>query len=205
MVETPEERATRYKKQEIKRLIRKDYGYPVLQRLLAEAVYETRDRNKRSLKSRYNAILKILLGPPQKEINKKGYKNDEELLARVASITKSSFRKDPKTGKRLKKFLTISEACEEMARLQHVKGYKFQTQLPDNLNEGNKSEIRATKLRLLDKLNEKSVNDYARQGSQLGMLQSFEYEESQKEIIFIQSLIPDWLRRFGSQVRFEKK
>ncbi|MEZ5814425.1 MAG: hypothetical protein R3E13_06865 [Alphaproteobacteria bacterium] len=192
------------KKQEINRLIRADYGYPVLQRFLAEIIYETRDFNNRDMEKRYNSLLKIILGDPQKKISKDGYRDDNELLSRAAVMTQSCFRKDIKTGTRLKRMLTVTEACEEIARMEHIKGYKFQTQLPDGITENDKEQIRATRLRLMGKL-KGNIRHYGRLHFKYGTKQAFEYEETDKEIEFIKTLFPDWLQRFGSQVRFEEK
>lgn len=192
------------KKQEIDRLIQPKYGYPILQRLLAEIIYETRKSHQDSIDKRYKKLIKIIIHKPKKVASKNGYKHDDELLSRAAVMTQSCFRKDPKTGKMLKRALTVTEACEEIARLEIVKGYKFQTKLPETITENDKTKIRGMRVRLMSKL-EGKVSHYARLNFKYGNEQDYEHTRAEQEIDFIKTLFPDWLRRFGSQVRFDEK
>jgi len=205
MIETAEQREKRYKKEHVKNLIRKDYGYPVLQRLLAEVIYETRKNNTRSLESRYNTLLKLLLGKPQKEIIKTGYKDDSKSLERIAVMTKSVYRKNPKSETRLKRFLTIKEACEEVARQEHIENYDFQTDIPLDYTMGVGAEVRATRERLLTKIDNQNSQSYAYAHSISGLKMSFESEEINAELTFIKTLAPNWIKRFYCQDRFEDK
>jgi hypothetical protein len=50
-----------------------------------------------------------------------------------------------------------------------------------------------------------NVNHYAKMHAKFGMQQTFEYDETIKEVEFIQTLMPDWLQRFGGQIIFHKK
>lgn len=183
------------KKQEMDRLIRKDYGHPVLQELLAEIVYETRHLNKQDLDKRYNAIIQALLGRPNKENKSVGYKDDEALLARAAVMTKVCTKRNLKP-KEKRRFLRISEACEEVARLKCVRGYKFQTDLPGNLDDFDRAQIRAMKLRLQGKLKGK-VDYYATRHFAHGLRQEMAHQMAIDEIEYLKGFIPSWWRRYA--------
>ena len=190
------------KKTEIERLIREDYGFPVLQELLAEIIYETRKYNKDGLDERYTTLLQVLLGEPKKSIKKAGYKNDDDLLARAAIMTQCFKTTDKKTGKR--RFLNESEACWEIARLVLIKGYKFQSGTPSQMDEYGYQEVKSTKKRLLSKL-EGNVNFYANKHKG-DVTEDMLYEDNiLNEVQLVRSLFPNWENKYLRQVTFLKK
>lgn len=191
------------KKQEIEILIKKEYGYPILQELLAEFIYETRSMHTQSMEKRYNAVIKALIGSPRKEVKKAGYRDDTKLLARAAVMTTSCLKKNLKPNEK-RRFLTASEACEEVARMDCLKKYKFQGCLPANLDEGDSAKIRATKTRLLGKL-EGKVDYYAREHFKHGTEQAHAWEEAMDEIEYLEGLIPNWMKRYCVKTDLEQK
>lgn len=166
------------KRQTIKRLLRPDYSFPVLQELLAEILYETQKFNKRDIEKRYDDLLRIVLGSPQKKLKHKGYIDDEPLLSRAA-IMVLSYK------------LSEGQACEEIAKQAIISGYRFRSKTMPEVNDAQMQAIDSLKKRLLRKLKGKT-KEYASMHKQQ-ILEATRLEETHDdELIFV----ADWLKRY---------
>lgn len=200
------------KKQKIRRMLLNEYGYPALQQLIAELVYETSKFNGSDLNKRFETVMRALFGTP-KNARENGYIDDTKLLMRVAMVIKMgdlskassiktrSYGAIDKASKEWRP-LTIEEACLEIAKVEKIKGYKFNSHQMSEITDGEKAEIKALKKRLQSKLSKNNIDYYARAYKEAS-IKDIIFEEL--ELSFIKSLIPDWLEAYGRQITFEKK
>lgn len=166
------------KRQTIKRLLRPDYGFPILQELLAELLYETKKLNKQDIDKRYDDLLRIVFGSPRKKILNEGYKDDDALLARAA-IMVGAYK------------LSEGQACEEIAKLELIKDYRFRNKIKTALNDAQLQEVASLKKRLQRKLKGK-VAVYARMHA-THIHEAIAYEETHDKEL---RLVRDWLQRY---------
>lgn len=177
-------RKVKSKEEIISDLFIPEYRYPVFQEFLAELVYETRHLNKSSVKTRYENLLKIILGPLKTDKSRKAYQDDTQLLAQAASFMKVFKMKD-------------SEACLEVSRLALIKGYKLNGGWRKNLDHNTRQNVNSMKRRLLKKFEQP---DQHIQKSALNIIEKMLYHETaQEEADFVKSLTPNWYTRYQSK------
>ncbi|MGB4107836.1 MAG: hypothetical protein WBK55_08580 [Alphaproteobacteria bacterium] len=174
--------------EEIHKLVREDYSYDFLslQELIAEMVIKTKEYNSMNSQERYDKILYLLIGHPQKDTQHEGSTDDSDDLRRLAALCKEMG-------------LTIGEAAAELSRQHYIENYKFGDGFPKDINHNDKARILSRARRLKLKMNENEIENHAKKhheklNEEWGMLTAIE-----KDVGFAKSLFSEWLDRYHSQ------
>lgn len=208
MSKTEQQRKRRYERYEINSLIRNDYKYPVLQMLLTELVYKTQDLNPQNLEERYDDLLRIILGPPEKYTDYEGNRNDEEWLIKICHLIKKADMK-PATACDFIIKPAIIERYKSSVKIKDEEGTRYvkkNLSISDlDIEEDVDKAIKANTRRLRNKLKKIDIDLYASKYGQQQLTKAMSDIHFEEDMNHTASLISDWLDQFLCQWTKEEK
>ncbi len=139
-------------------------------------------------------ILSALLEGPKKTREKAGSKDDTRLLVQAAAIIGNKYfakQLNSRSKRAGKTDITVHQACAEVARLHHIKGYKFAGNVPKDMDETTINNVDATTRRLKRKLNG-NVAAYKKMYRPMMIEDQLYLDSHYEEVAWLRSLCENW-------------